>query len=237
MIFFHRYYIYNLFNNQTIIDINSKEFPYLCISCFILGAKSSEALMNIDIILKYINEKNIIKIDINNSLESYKKLIFYYEFEILSSINFDIKSYDISYKNISLLFDKIKLNINDNSKLKTIKEYLVAQVRYSFIFPLFLKFNPLTIVLSCINILLKQLSFNYEIEQIISDINGTSETSRSDVEKCSILFDIYLFPKNNKSENNNINMDIIRKINSINSNKIHSLKTENINDNINKMEK
>ena len=32
-------------------------------------------------------------------------------------------------------------------------------------------------------------------------------------------------------------MDIIRKINSINSNKIHSLKTENINDNINKMEK
>lgn len=95
----------------------------------------------------------------------------------------------------------------------------------------------MTIVLSCINILLKQLSFNYEIEQVISDINGRSETSRSDVEKCSILFDIYLFPKNNKSENNNINMDIIRKINSINSNKIHSLKTENINDNINKMEK
>ena len=237
MIFFHRYYIYNLFNNQNIIDINNKDFPYLCISCFILGAKSSEALMNIDIILKYISEKNIIKIDINNSLDNYKKLIFYYEFEILSSINFDIKSYDISYKNISLLFDKLKLNINDSTKLNTLKEYLVAQVRYSFIFPLFLKFNPLTIILSCINILLKQLPFNYEIEQVISDINGKNETSRADIEKCSILFDIYLFQKNNKSENNNINMDIIRKINTINSNKIQTLTTENINDNINKIEK
>jgi len=237
MIFFHKYYIYNLFNNHAIIDMNSNDFPYLCISCFILGAKSSEALMNIDIILKYINEKNIIKIDFNNSLENYKKLIFYYEFEILSSINFDIKSYDISYKNISLIFDKIKLNINDNSKLKTIKEYLVAQVRYSFIFPLFLKFNPLTIILSCINILFKQLPFNYEIEQVISDINGRNDTSRSDIEKCSILFDIYLFPKNNKTESNNINMDNIRKINFINSNKIQSLTTENINDNINTMEK
>lgn len=237
MIFFHRYYIYNLFNNQTIIDINNKDFPYLCISFFILGAKSSEALMNIDTILKYASEKKIINIDINYSLENYKKVIFYYEFEILSSINFDIESYGLTYKNISLLFDKIKLNINDNSKLKTIKEYLVAQVRYSFILPLFLKFSPLTIILSCISILFKQLSLNYEIDQVISDINGRNEISRSDIERCSILIDLYLFPKNNKNDNNIINIDIIRKINVTNSNKVQSLKTENINDNINKIGK
>ena len=71
MIFFHKYYIYNLFNN-SIIDINNKDFSLLCISCFLLGTKSSETLIHIDDILKCIYKNNILKIE-KNTMEYQKK--------------------------------------------------------------------------------------------------------------------------------------------------------------------
>ena len=203
--------------------------------------------MRVDDILDCVLKNSLIKLD-NNLRENNKKIIFYYEFEILQSISFDIKSYDLNIKYISNIFDEIITNINlkiDDTQLKTIKEYLIAQIRYSFIFPIFLKYNTLTIILSCINILFQQLSINIKIEQIISKINSSEEITLTDIKNCSSLFNLYFFPyKKNNTNNNNenntnekINIDIIKKLNFVNSDKINSFSCENINDNISKINK
>ena len=203
--------------------------------------------MRVDDILDCVLKNSLIKLD-NNLRENNKKIIFYYEFEILQSISFDIKSYDLNIKYISNIFDEIITNINlkiDDTQLKTIKEYLIAQIRYSFIFPIFLKYNTLTIILSCINILFQQLSINIKIEQIISRINSSEKITLNDIKNCSSLFNLYFFPyKKNNTNNNNenntnekINIDIIKKLNFVNSDKINSFSCENINDNISKINK
>ena len=203
--------------------------------------------MRVDDILDCVLKNSLIKLD-NNLRENNKKIIFYYEFEILQSISFDIKSYDLNIKYISNIFDEIITNINlkiDDTQLKTIKEYLIAQIRYSFIFPIFLKYNTLTIILSCINILFQQLSINIKIEQIISRINSSEKITLNDIKNCSSLFNLYFFnyKKNNTNNNNEnntnekINKDIIKKLNFVNSDKINSFSCENINDNISKINK
>ena len=94
MIFFHKYYLYNLINN-SIININNKDFSLLCISCFLLATKSSDSLMRIDDILDCIYKNNILKNN-NNLLEYHKKLIFNYEYEVLESLGFDVNTFNLT---------------------------------------------------------------------------------------------------------------------------------------------
>ena len=223
MIFFHKYYLYNLINN-SITNIYNKDFSFLCISCFLLATKSSDILMRIDDILDCIYKNNILKNN-NNLLEYHKQLIFNYEYEVLESLGFDINTLNITYKYVSNLFDLINNKIQiekDDSKLKKAKEFLFAQIRYSFILPIFLKFNITTIVLSNINIFLKQLlKNNFNIEQVISDLKENEEVTRSDIDNFCNLYEFFLIPKKNNdikekngiNESKSINMDIIKKIN------------------------
>ena len=197
MIFFHKYYLYNLINN-SIININNKDFSLLCISCFLLATKSSDSLMRIDDILDCIYKNNILKNN-NNLLEYHKKLIFNYEYEVLESLGFDINTFNLTYKYISYLFDLINNKIQiekDETKLKKIKEYLFAQIRYSFILPFFLKFNISTIVLSNINILLKQLlKNNFNIKQIILNLKEYEEVTQSDIDNFYNLYEFFFIKK------------------------------------------
>lgn len=229
MIFFHKYYLYNLINN-SIIDINNKDFSLLCISCFLLGTKSSNFLMRIDDILKCIYDNNILQND-NNPMENHKKIISYYEYEVLESLGFDIKSYDINLKYAYYIFDIINNQIHiekDEAKLKKAKEYLIAQIRYSFILPFFLKFNPSTIILSTINIFFKKLKKNIDIGQVISDLKKHDEITLSDVDNFCNLYEFLILRKNTNevndkneiNDNKTINMDIIKKINLGNSDNI-----------------
>ena len=225
MIFFHKYYLYNLINN-SITNINNKDFSLLCISFFLLATKSSDILMRIDDILDCIYKNNILKNKSNNNLlEHHKKIIFNYEFEVLESLGFDINTFNITYKYVSNLFDLINNKIQiekEESKIKKVKEFLFAQIRYSFILPIFLKFNISTIVLSNINIFLNQLlKNNFNFEQVISDLKEYEEVTRSDVDDFCNLYEFFLLPKKNNdikeknriNENKSINMDIIKKIN------------------------
>ena len=197
MIFFHKYYLYNLINN-SIININNKDFSLLCISCFLLATKSSDSLMRIDDILDCIYKNNILKNN-NNLLEYHKKLIFNYEYEVLESLGFDVNTFNLTYKYISYLFDLINNKIQiekDETKLKKIKEYLFAQIRYSFILPFFLKFNISTIVLSNINILLKQLlKKNFNIKQVISNLKEYEEVTQSDIDNFYNLYEFFFIKK------------------------------------------
>lgn len=245
MIFFHKYYIYNLFNN-SIIDINNKDFSLLCISCFLLGTKSSETLIHIDDILKCIYKNNILKIE-KNTMEYQKKIIFYYEFQILQLIKFDIKSYDLTYKYFTNIFDQINSKIKikeDESEIKKLKEFIIAQIRYSFVFPLFLKFNTLTIVLSGINILLRKLLINCDIEKIKFNIKEYT-VNRNDIDNCCNLIEFFLMPKKNNNninknekidDDNNkmINMNVIKNINLAHSESVQTYPSVLTNENNNK---
>ena len=242
MIIFHKYYLFNLLNG-SINNINSKDFSLLCISCFLIGIKSSDILIRIDDILECIYKNKILKID-NNLLETHKKIIFNYEFEILESLGFDINSYNLNLKYISCIFDNINNKIkieSDVAKIKKIKEYLIAQIRYSFILPIFLKFNILTIVLSNIIMIIKQLSINFEIKTILCELKGNEEITLQDIDDFIKLFEFFLVSQkdNNNNEINdfkNINMDTIRKINIANSdNTKDCLNIINDNKNINNL--
>ena len=221
MIFFHKYYLYNLFNNTINNNINNKDFSLLCISCFLIGIKSSDIYIRIDDMLYYIYKNNIIIND--NKKEAHKKLIFYYEYEVLESLGFDISSYHIPNKLISDIFEKINNKIQiekDENKQKKIKEYIIANIRYSFVFPIFLKFKMPTIVLSCIIIILKKFLKNFDIGQIINEFKEENFI-QSEIDYFCELFNFFLVPKTNNdiidkneiNDNKPINMDVIKKIN------------------------
>ena len=113
-----------------------------------------------------------------------------------------------------------KIEFKDNAVSETIKEYFIAQIRYSFVFPFFLNYDKKTIILSCINLLLKQLFPNYIIT--LWD-NKEYINFKSDIIQCSKLFEQFLNEKKENNDNKNdkeINIGIIRKINSTNTNSV-----------------
>ena len=219
MIFFDKFYLYNLINKSD-INFNNDDLIIICISCFYLVIKSSNYLMRFDDIIEIIYKYNILKNDKNNNnlKEKHKNLIFYYEFKILESIGFELNNFDLPYKYVSILFDKI-LNkfITDNSKLKSLKESYQALLNYSYIFPHFLKFNILSIVLSLLKILFIAKDIKIDIKQILSEFNEFEYGFiQKELDNCYNL--IYLFLFNEKKDLNiikainNINMDVLSKI-------------------------
>lgn len=228
MIFFHKFYLYNLIN-KSIISINNDNLIFICISCYFLVVKTLNYLIRLDDLLDIIYKYSLLKNENNdtNLKEKHKQLIFNYEFEILESIGFDLNNYDFPYKYVSYLFDKI-INkfITDISKLKILKEYFLALVNYSYIFPHFLKFNALTIVLSLLKILFIIKNIKIDFNQILSEFKEFEyKFIQKELDNCYSLIDFFLFNEksnlNNKKNNNNINIniDIISKINVINLNR------------------
>ncbi len=186
--------------------------------------------MRIDDILKCTYDNNILQDD-NNPMENHKNKIISYEYEVLEILGFDIKSYDINLKYAHYIFDIINNQIQiekDESKLKKAKEYLIAQIRYSFILPFFLKFNPSNIILSTINIFFKKIKKNIDIGRVISDLKKHDEITLSNIDNFCNLYEFLIFhkksneinDKNELNEDKTINMDIIKKINLSNSDNI-----------------
>jgi len=219
MIFFDKFYLYNLINKSD-INYNNNNLIIICISCFYLVIKSSNYLMRFDDIIDIIYKYNILTNDNNNNLkDNHKNLIFYYEFKILESIGFELNNFDLPYKYTSILFDKI-INkfITDISKLKNLKEYYQALLNYSYIFPHFLKFNTLTIVLSLLKILFIIKNIKININQILSEFKEFEYGFiQKELDNCYSLIYLFLFNNDKKDLNikkdfNNINIDILSKI-------------------------
>ena len=219
MIFFDKFYLYNLINKSD-INYNNDNLIIICISCFYLVIKSSNYLMRFDDIIDIIYKYNILANDNNNNnlKDNHKNLIFYYEFKILESIGFELNNFDLPYKYTSILFDKI-INqfITDVSKLKNLKEYYQALLNYSYIFPHFLKFNTLTIVLSLLKILFIIKGVGIDISQILSEFKEFEYGFiQKELDNCYSLIYLFLFNDkkdlNIKKDFNNINIDILSKI-------------------------
>ena len=78
MIFFDKFYLYNLINKVDINYNNNNKLIIICISCFYLVIKSSNYLMRFDDIIDIIYKYNILTNDNNNNLkDNHKNLIFH----------------------------------------------------------------------------------------------------------------------------------------------------------------
>ena len=223
MIFFHKFYLYNLINKSN-IDFNNDNLIFICISCYYLVIKSSNHLIRFDDIIDILYKYNLLKNNNDNNLkEQQKQIIFNIEFEILESIGFEINNFDLPYKYISFLFDKIiNKYITDISKQKYLKEYYLALLNYSYIFPHFLKFNTLTIVITLLKILFIINNIKIDINQILSEFKDFGyQIIQKELDNCYNLIYFFLFKekndiKSNQNKINNINMDVLLKINVVN---------------------
>ena len=246
LIFYHKYYIYNLFTNSNIINklnennLNNIDLECISIACFFISLKASNFLIQIEFLLEIIDKNKILENKIINDKFEVKNLIFKYESDILFTINFELEN-ELPYiyiKNIwGDLSNKIIESINNNNKnlnnnilnkgdqnslIKNIRENLVEFINFSFLFPFFLYYNPSVIAFSCLIFVLNKFNLKINIIDIISDHKEMGNISIDDIEVCSSLIDEVIISKNKKTNNgtqkNNINNINIQNFISINHN-------------------
>ena len=236
LIFYHKYYIYNLFTNSQIFNklnedtLNNNDLAYIGIACFFLSTKAFNFLIQIEILLEIIDKNKILNNKELKDKSKIKDMILNYECDILFTINCNLEN-DLPYiyiKNIwGDLSNKILESINnnkninniilnngdENSIIKNIKENLLEIINYSFLFPFFLYYNPFIIAFSCLSIVLKLYNLKLNIIDIISNHKEMDNISIKDLEVCSSLIDEVIISKNKaiitetqKNNNNSINI-------------------------------
>ena len=240
LIYFHKYYIYSFFkeknlNEETNPLFNKEEIDYISMACFFLSLKVSNFLIHIDFIIDTfctLEKKNFSDEEKNKI----KQKVFYYEFDILTSINFSFE-YDLPYnflknvmelispeilkilntdKNNFLLINDTNIENNDENKIKIVKGKIAEFVNLSFLFPFFLKYNPEIIALSCLKLALNSLKINLNMQNIIDNIHNNQKEAKisidiidiNDIEICSSLIDNIVISKI-KINSNNIKSNLI----------------------------
>ena len=228
MIFFHKYYLYNLYSkNQYNLD-NSK-VAIIAVTCFLIATKSFDIKIRIKDILDYSYKCNVLD---KNRNEKNKEELLLYESEILCIIGFNISEYKLNYTYscnvLQDIFKSLKIEIKDASSSQKVKEYFLGTIRFSFIFPFFLNYSPKSIVLGCINILFKQLFPNY-----VNQIWNKKEYSdiHMDIINFTNLFE-QLFIRNTGNTNNFNNITNNRNNTNIEENEINFEIIRTINTNI-----
>lgn len=190
MIFFHKFYLFQIFNN-THLNIE-RDLVFICISCFFLTTKCTNNLIHISDILKIIYDKKILENNFqrgkekeyNIKEEEHKKIIFDYEFLILSSVGFKINS-ELPSNYVSSLYENISRQI-DTIAITNLKNKWITYINNSYYFPFFLKFKPLIIALSCLKILLQNLKLQINLKQLLSN-HKELEFDSMEIENCSAL--------------------------------------------------
>ena len=182
--------------------------------------------MKTEIFLKYIYKAEILD---ENLGEKNEEMINFFEIEILNVIKFDITNiglrYDYFESILNYIFKKYNIEFKNISTLDKIKNYFLAQIRHSFIFPCILKFDTRTITLACINILLKQLFPKKNF--LISELSELTNI-KDEIIKCQNLFEVYLFEHGNNNNNSiNINNTNNYTIQGINFETIRTINTNN----------
>ena len=175
--------------------------------------------MKIELLLEYAYRSDVLNRDLQTKNE---ELLNYYEFEILKVLKFDITNnclkYDYFLSILNNIFKIYNIEFKNYETFNKIKDYFLAQIRLSFIFPCIFKFGYKAITVSCISILLNQLfpkkSFSIcEIKEL-SDI-------KENIIQSKILFEKLIFPQqkvnnnfdnNTNTNNNGINFENIRTI-------------------------
>lgn len=205
MIFFHKYYIYNLYTNNE-FDLDNSKLPIIAVTCFYIAIKSFDIKKRIDYILEYSYKCGVLQKSLN---QKNKEELLFYENDILCVNGFNVNDYGLTYTEsydiLQEIFKFYKIEIKNSSSSEILKNKYLNLIRLSFIFPFFLNYTPKTIVLSCINILFKLLFPQYIFQcfnhKEYSDI-------RTDIINCSNLFEQFFMNKNETINNNTITNNI-----------------------------
>ena len=199
-IIFHKFRICSGF---SLNKYSSEEFYIILAACLFIGQKAINILkIKIDDIAssikQIINKKNpTINIDINDL----NKKIIQKEYEILTSIGFNIEI-DSPFR----FFNKLK---NYLSKSEINSENFIKLLNYilkdAYILPLSLYYTPNTIAISCVKILREKYKLNFiNIKELISLSEYNIE--HGDIIQCSTLIEkleAALNEKKNQKNNNN----------------------------------
>ena len=199
-IIFHKFRICSGF---SLNKYSSEEFYIILAACLFIGQKAINILkIKIDDIAssikQIINKKNpTINIDINDL----NKKIIQKEYEILTSIGFNIEI-DSPFR----FFNKLK---NYLSKSEINSENFIKLLNYilkdAYILPLSLYYTPNTITISCVKILREKYKLNFiNIKELISLSEYNIE--HGDIIQCSTLIEkleAALNEKKNQKNNNN----------------------------------
>ena len=182
-IIFHKFRICSGF---SLNKYSSEEFYIILAACLFIGQKAINILkIKIDDIAssikQIINKKNpTINIDINDL----NKKIIQKEYEILTSIGFNIEI-DSPFR----FFNKLK---NYLSKSEINSENFIKLLNYilkdAYILPLSLYYTPNTIAISCVKILREKYKLNFiNIKELISLSEYNIE--HGDIIQCSTLIE------------------------------------------------
>ena len=229
MIFFHKYYLYNLYEkNQFVLD-NSK-VAIIAVTCFLIATKSFDIKIRIDNILDYSYKCDVLE---KNRNQKNKEELLLYENEILCVIGFNALDYKFNYAYscniLNDIFKSLKIDIKDSSILQKVKEYFLLFIRCSFVFPFFLNYSPRSLALGCINLLSKQLFPNRANQ--IWNIKEYSDI-RMDIINFTNLFEqLFIRTQVNTNNFNNI-ANNTNNTNNTNNNKNLNIKINNFTDNI-----
>lgn len=138
----------------------------------------------------------LLKIQDKKEKQAIKDEIATYEYAILSSCNFDF-NIELPYKWIKVLKDKITQNINCNNVAQLVTLW-IYYINDSFILPLSLRYDGITITLACFSILNSQFNLGVDVEKFITENN--IYTSVSHITQCVSMMNNLLFNNNAKEK-------------------------------------
>lgn len=162
-------------------------------ACILISTKYTNNFIHLDFLAETVCE--ILKIKDKKEKQAIKDQIATYEYAILSSCNFDF-NIELPYKWIKVLKDKITQNINCNNVAQLVTLW-IYYINDSFILPLSLRYDGITITLACFSILNSQFCLGVDVEKFITENN--IYTSISHISQCVSMMNTLLF-KNNAKE-------------------------------------
>ena len=203
MVLIHKFIASNL---EVFTEYCANDKILLAGSAIFLSSKLNNTLFYINTICKVIegiinqknkqkNKKEIINENIRNlNLKNIKDKICEFEELLLISINFDL-NVDLPYNFLKKIRNSLQVkNINNSSK---IFEILCFHINDSYIFPVCLFFDPVTITLACIKIMKQNFNINLNINEI-KDLSSF-QIDFDEINQCADTLSLLY---NNKSSGN-----------------------------------
>lgn len=163
-------------------------------ACILISTKYTNNFIHLDFLAETVCE--ILKIKDKKEKQAIKDQIATYEYAILSSCNFDF-NIELPYRWIKVLKDKITQNINCNNVTQLVTLW-IYYINDSFILPLSLRYDGITITLACFSILNSQFGLGVDVEKFITENN--IYTSISHITQCVSMMNTLLFNNNAKEK-------------------------------------
>ena len=191
---------YRICSNFSLNKYSSEELYIIFGACIFIGQRAVNILTikinNISFFIKQIiNKKNP---TINVDIKDLNKKIFQKEYDILTSIGFNIEidSPFLFFNKLKNYFSKTELN---SANFLTLLKYIIKD---SFILPLSLYYTPNIITISCVKILSEKYNLNsINIKELIS--LSEYQIYEEEIQQCAILIQRLEDAINEKKNQNN----------------------------------